>query len=74
VNVFIEGFYCNGVAAVAGPVEGFPGSVYQLTVIVPNPVTINPDLKNFVFPPQVGVVLQTAGAFSQNALAISIGQ
>jgi uncharacterized protein (TIGR03437 family) len=72
VNVFVEGFYCNGVAAVMGPVAGFSGSVYQLTVIVPNPVTINPDLKNFVFPPQVGVVLQVAGGFSQNALSISI--
>jgi len=35
VSVFIDGFYCNGVAAVMGPVAGFSGSVYQLTVIVP---------------------------------------
>jgi uncharacterized protein (TIGR03437 family) len=29
VNVFIDEFYANGVAAVMGPVQGFPGSVYH---------------------------------------------
>jgi uncharacterized protein (TIGR03437 family) len=76
VSVYIDGFYCNGVAAVIGPVPGFPGNVYQLTVIVPNPASLaasNPNLQNFVFPPQVGVILQIAGASSQNGLSISIG-
>jgi len=77
VNVFIDEFYANGVAAVMGPVEGFPGSVYQITVYVPNPATLaanNPDLANFKFPPLVGVVMQIDGVSSQNGLAISISQ
>ncbi len=60
-----------------GPVSGLPGAVYQLTVIVPNPATMaasNPNLSNFTFPPQVGVVLQIHGASSQNGLSISITQ
>lgn len=77
VNVFVEGFYAYGVAAVMGPVNGFPGSVYQITVYVPNPAVLtasNPDLKNFKFPPLVGVTMQIDGATSQNGLAISISQ
>ncbi len=35
VNVLIDGFYSNGVAAVMGPVNGFPGSVYQITSVRP---------------------------------------
>lgn len=64
VAAYIDGFYCDGVAAVMGSVAGFPGAVYQLTVYVPN----------FTFPPQVGVVLQIDGAASQKGLAISIAQ
>jgi uncharacterized protein (TIGR03437 family) len=77
VSVFVEGFYCNGVAAVMGPAAGFPGSVFQITVSLPTIAQLtanNPDLKNFVFPPLVGLVLEVAGARSQNALAISIAQ
>jgi hypothetical protein len=33
----------------------------------------NPNLQNFVFPPQVGIILEIAGASSQNGLSISIG-
>ena len=76
-NVFIDGFFANGVAAVMGPVKGFPGSVYQITVSIPAPATLaanNPDLKNFKFPSQVGVVLRVADGSSQNGLAISIAQ
>ena len=54
--VFIDGFYCNGIAAVIGPVKGLPGNVYQLSVFVPDPATLvnnNPDLKNFKFPAAV---------------------
>jgi uncharacterized protein (TIGR03437 family) len=75
--VFIDGFFCDGVAAVMGPVAGFPGAVYQLSVFVPDPAALaanNPNLLNFKFPPQVGVILQIDGASSQNGLAISIGQ
>src|SRR4029077_5672362 len=53
--VFIDGVYCNGIAAVIGPVNGLPGNVYQLSVLIPDLATLvnnNPDLKNFSFPPQ----------------------
>ena len=54
VAVYVDGFYCDGVAAVMGPVKGFPGSVYQLTMIAPN-LPANPNLAGF------GVILQIAG-------------
>ncbi|HLW76718.1 MAG TPA: IPT/TIG domain-containing protein, partial [Bryobacteraceae bacterium] len=76
-NVFIDGFYCDGVAAVMANVAGLPGPVYELTVIVPTSAqiaAINPDLKNFIFPPQSALVLKIAGANSQNWIAIWIGQ
>ena len=76
-GVSIDGFSCNNVSAVVGPVAGLPGSVYQLTVIVPNPAGMaaqNPFLLGFVFPPLVGITLQIAGATSQFGLSISIGQ
>jgi uncharacterized protein (TIGR03437 family) len=67
VAVYVDGFYCDGVAAVMGPVKGFPGSVYQLTLIAPNP-PVNPNLAGF------GVILQIAGGTTQNGLTISIAQ
>ena len=75
VNVLIDGFYSNGVAAVMGPVNGFPGSVYQITVYVPNPATLvenNPNLANFQFPPSTSVVMQIDGINSQHNLTMSI--
>jgi uncharacterized protein (TIGR03437 family) len=75
VSVYIDGFYCRGVAATMSPVEGLPGDVYQLTVIVPtyeDLIAANPDLKTFRFPAQAGIVLRIAGGASQNGLAISI--
>jgi uncharacterized protein (TIGR03437 family) len=77
VSMYVDIFYALGVAAIMGPVDGFPGDVYQLTVYVPNQaqlIAINPDLKNFKYPPQVGVVLKIAGGSSQNGLALSIAQ
>ena len=71
VSVYIDGFYCNGVAAVMGPADGFPGTVYKLTVYVPSP-TPNPDIGSFAFPPLVPVVLTVAGQSSQHALSISL--
>jgi uncharacterized protein (TIGR03437 family) len=59
-SVFIDGFYCNGIAATIGPVNGLPGNVYQLSVTVPDPAELiknNPDLKNFQFPPQSAIQL-----------------
>jgi uncharacterized protein (TIGR03437 family) len=71
VSVYIDGFYASGVAAVMGPADGFPGTVYKLTVYVPNP-TPNPDVGSFAFPPLVPVVLTIAGQSSQYALSISL--
>ena len=77
VNVFVEDFYANGLAAVMGRVSGFPGSVYQITVYIPSPGALaanNPDLKNFQFPPLVGITMQIDGTSSQNGIAVSIKQ
>jgi uncharacterized protein (TIGR03437 family) len=77
VNVFLDGFYCNGVAAVMGPVSGLPGSVYQITVKVPliaDLVANNPDLKNFTFPALCPITVQINSVASQNGIAISISQ
>ncbi len=77
VVMLIDGFYCDGVAAVMGPVQGLPGSVYQITVTIPNPASFasaNPNLANFVFPPLVGIIMQINGVNSQNGIAISISQ
>lgn len=58
--VFVDVFWANGIAAVTGPVSGFPGNVFQLSVYVPDPAQYadqNPSLKNFKFPPQVAIRL-----------------
>ena len=76
-DIYLDGFHCDGLAAVLGPVTGLPGPVYQLTVVVPNPADMassNPNLQNFHFPSPSGVVLQVNGVTSQNGLALSIGQ
>jgi uncharacterized protein (TIGR03437 family) len=67
--VFIDGFYCNGIAAIIGPVAGLPGNVYQLSVFVPDPAALannNPDLKNFKFPAQSGIQPLMGPANSMN--------
>jgi uncharacterized protein (TIGR03437 family) len=59
-SVFIDGFYCNGIAATIGPVDGLVGNVYRLSVTIPDPAALarnNPDLKNFQFPAQSPVQL-----------------
>jgi uncharacterized protein (TIGR03437 family) len=74
-NVFIDGIYCDGVAAVMGPVSGFPGNVYRITVYVPNPaVLFATTYPEFKFPPLSGVVMQINGVSSQAGIAISIAQ
>jgi uncharacterized protein (TIGR03437 family) len=76
-NIFVDGFYADGVAAVMGPVNGLPGSVYQITVTIPNPASLtasNPDLANFRFPPLAGVIMRINGVNSQNGIALSISQ
>ena len=64
-NVFVDGIYCNGVAAVMGPVAGFHGDVYQQTVYVPDMAASGP---------LVGLILELNGVKSQYWLGISIGQ
>lgn len=75
VNVYINGIYCDGVLAIIGPVNGLPGSVYQITVYVPNPAVLFPNLNPpFVFPPLDRIYLQVNGASSQANITISIAQ
>lgn len=69
VNVYIDNIYCNGVAAIAGPVNGLPGSIYQITVYVPNPVSRAPQ---FAGQPLDTIVMQINGVKSQPGIAISI--
>ena len=75
VNVYIDGVYCAGVRAIVGQVNGLPGSVYQITVYVPNPAVLFADTDpGFVFPPLDGIVMQVNGVSSQPGIAISIAQ
>jgi uncharacterized protein (TIGR03437 family) len=75
VNVYIDGFYANGIAAILGPVAGLPGNVYQISVFVPQPsqyAASNPNLQGFLMPPSVAVTLEINGAKSQAGLALSV--
>jgi len=75
VNVFIDGFYANGVDARVGPVPGLPGDVYQVKVIVPHPVDLvqfNPNLLNFKMPPTVPVRLDIGGVSSPGGISLSV--
>ena len=75
VDVLVDGFYADGIAAVLGPVAGLPGEVYQISVFVPRPsdfASQNPNLKNFYMPPTVAVTLRVNGAVSQAGLALSV--
>jgi uncharacterized protein (TIGR03437 family) len=72
-QVYFDAFYADGVAAFSGPMAGLPGNVYQLKIIIPDPVKANSDLKNFKYAPLISVTLKSNGAASQSGLAISIG-
>ena len=77
VDVYIDGFFCDGIEAFLGPVPGLPGNVFQIQVFVPNPATLvsaNPNLKGFVFPPLVGVTMTINGVTSQSGISFSIAQ
>jgi uncharacterized protein (TIGR03437 family) len=75
VDVFFDNFYCYGVAAVAGPVSGFAGNVYRITVYVPDPAALLAGTgRSFVFPPQDQVDLRMNGIRSQSGIEISIAQ
>jgi len=72
--VFIDGFYCDGIAAIVGPAPGLPGNVYQLSIFVPDTAKLvknNPDLKNFKLPPQAQVVLVLGPPFIPSAVSNS---
>jgi uncharacterized protein (TIGR03437 family) len=78
-SVFIDGFYCNGIAAKVRPVDGLPGNVYELTLLVPDPAVLaqnNPDLRNFRFPPQSSIQVSMGPAnfpmLSQSGVFINI--
>jgi uncharacterized protein (TIGR03437 family) len=76
VDVRVDGFSAAGIAAVLGPVPGLPGDVYQISVYVPHPADFaasNPNLKDFVMPPQVAVTLIVNGAISQAGIALAVG-
>jgi uncharacterized protein (TIGR03437 family) len=75
VNVLIDGFLAAGIAAVLGPVPGLPGNVYQISVYVPRPsdyAAANPNLQGFVMPPQVAVVFQVNGVYSQAGVSLKV--
>jgi len=75
--VTIDGFGAPGIAAVLGPVSGLPGSVYQISVYVPNPAAYasgNANLTGFTFPPTVSVTLAVGQGISQRNLTLSVGQ
>jgi uncharacterized protein (TIGR03437 family) len=63
VNVFVNGYYCAGVAAVMGPVTGLPGNVFQITVYVPARAG-----------GQNALQIQVNGVYSQNFINISVAQ
>lgn len=75
--VLIDGFYCNGIAATIGPVDGLPGNVYQLSVFVPDLATLvknNPDLKNFKFPAQSSIKLGMGPANASSLASFQFSQ
>jgi uncharacterized protein (TIGR03437 family) len=77
VNVFVDGFFCDGIAAILAPVTGLAGDVYQIGVYVPNPATLagsNPNLNGFVMPPTVPITLVVNGVSSQPGVTISVSQ
>ncbi|MGI8742772.1 MAG: SBBP repeat-containing protein [Bryobacteraceae bacterium] len=60
VSVFIDGFYANGISASIRQADGLSGSVYAISVYIPDPSQFaaqNPNLLNFKMPPQVSVLL-----------------
>jgi uncharacterized protein (TIGR03437 family) len=69
VNVFVDGWYCPGVSAAYGPVQGLPGNVYQITVIVPDIASVD---TGFLYPAQSDVTMQVDGVTSPIGLKMSI--
>ena len=75
VIVAVAGFGAPGIAAVYGPVDGFPGNVYRISVYMPNPAAFassNPNLANFAFAPMTPITIQVNGVTSQNGLWVAV--
>ncbi len=83
--VFLDGgIYCDGIAAVIGPVSGLPGNVYQISVYIPTVASLaanDPDLTNFTYPAQTGIQIAMGPGYetavnpetaSQNGIFVSI--
>jgi uncharacterized protein (TIGR03437 family) len=70
VEVLIDGFLAPGIAAVFGPVAGLPGSVYQISVYVPQPSLYGAINNNFT---SVHLASQSAVTFLMNPLAVGNG-
>lgn len=67
--------FANGIGAVSRSAAGLPGNAYELKVYVPEAAKLaqqNPDLKDFKFPPQVGVTLWVGANKSQDGIALWI--
>ncbi len=56
-SIFVDGFYANAVAAQVAPAGALPGSPLQITVTVPDPPVVYPNLVGFTFPSAVAVTL-----------------
>jgi uncharacterized protein (TIGR03437 family) len=69
VNVFVDGLYAYGIAAVVGQAAGLPGNVYQISVYVPERSTFGAFL-----PSLAAVNLEVNGVYSQAGIAISLAQ
>ena len=77
VSVYVDDLYCQGIEAFLRPFPGLPGDVFEIQVHIPNPadlVSSNPDFKDFVYPPLVGLTMNVNGGSSQTGIAISIAQ
>ncbi len=62
-NVYIKSVFCAGVAALMGPVSGFPGNLYRITVYVPQfPVVY----------PLSDVVIKVNGVSSESSVYLSL--
>ncbi len=75
VNVYVDGFYANGIDAKVGPVDGLGGSVYQVRVYVPKPSEMadrNPNLKDFKMPPVVPVLVEMGDVVSQGSVVVYV--
>jgi uncharacterized protein (TIGR03437 family) len=74
--VFLDvGFYCNGIAATIGPVNGLPGNVYKIAVYIPTPAALaanNPDLASYTYPAQTGIQITMGPIASQAGIFVSI--